>query len=89
MTKLQLLEMTPEQRLKQAEILLATAAKAINQNTESIEQINLRMLELTSMFSELTSIIRHNDQHIRQNQEEIKRIWEYLLSQREENGHAS
>lgn len=58
-------DMTPEERLKQTEILLVTAAKTINRNSQAIERnsqaierntadiANLRtaIVELVDMFS--------------------------------------
>ncbi len=80
--------MMPEDRLRQAEALLETAARYITRHEEAIARheeaiarqaevntrLDLRMLELVDMFSELTTITRRN-------QEEIRRIWEYLMSQ--------
>jgi len=66
------MEETSEQRLKQIEILLATAAKTINRttersdrNAEAIDQLtermdrsDARMVEITEMFIESVGIIR-------------------------------
>jgi hypothetical protein len=88
--------MTPEERLQQIETLLGTAAKYINRHEEllnrheelharyeqQVVEVNLRMAQAASMVSELAAIAR-------QNQEENRRIWQYLLSQRPENGHSN
>jgi uncharacterized coiled-coil protein SlyX len=73
--------MASEERLKRVEILLETAAKAINRNTEAIAEhqeninrLNLQMLQLVDLVAELSAFTR-------QNQEEIRRIWEYLQGQ--------
>ncbi len=87
--------MTPEERLKQTEILLETAARYINRHEEQLLRIdeqfiqtNLQMRQLADLITELAAIsrqhqarIEQNEERSRQNQAEIRRIWEYLLSQ--------
>lgn len=93
--------MTPEERLAQTEKLLETAARyidrhsqAIAQNSEMIQQnaaeitrLKENMNHVLELFAELAAFQRQSQEQINRNQEEIRRIWEYLLSQKS-NGHS-
>ncbi|PSB00998.1 hypothetical protein [Merismopedia glauca] len=81
--------MTPEERLTQTEKLLETAARyidrhsqAIEQNAAQIHQLRASVSDVLQIFCELATYQRQNQVDIRQNQTEIRRIWEYLLSQK-------
>ena len=70
---------TSAQRLNQIEILLATAAKAINRNTENIDRLtermdrtDVRMVEISEMFIESVGIIRQHQVNIEKMQSEIR-----------------
>jgi uncharacterized coiled-coil DUF342 family protein len=77
---------TSAQRLNQIEILLATAAKAINRNTENIDRLTERMnrseermdrtdarfAEISEMFIESVGIIRQHQVNIEKMQSEIR-----------------
>jgi len=70
---------TSAQRLNQIEILLATAAKAINRNTENIDRLtermdrtDVRMVEISEMFIESVGIIRQHQVNIDRMQSEIR-----------------
>ena len=78
--------LTSEQRLKQIEILLSTAAKTINRttqisdrNAEAIERLSedsldlrLSMGRLSEMFTESVGIIRQQQANIEQMQVEVR-----------------
>jgi chromosome segregation ATPase len=88
-------QMTPEERLSQAEVLLETAARYINRHSESIAQheeninrLNLQMLQLTDLYRELAVYMRESREQMQRNQErmeqhqvEIERLWQYLTGQ--------
>jgi len=70
---------TSAQRLNQIEILLATAAKAINRNSENIDRLtermdrtDVRMVEISEMFIESVGIIRQHQVNIDRMQSEIR-----------------
>jgi uncharacterized coiled-coil protein SlyX len=77
---------TSAQRLNQIEILLATAAKAINRNTENIDRLTERMdrseermdrtdarfAEISEMFIESVGIIRQHQVNIEKMQSEVR-----------------
>jgi len=77
---------TSAQRLNQIEILLATAAKAINRNSENIDRLTERMdrseermdrtdarfAEISEMFIESVGIIRQHQVNIEKMQSEIR-----------------
>ena len=77
---------TSAQRLNQIEILLATAAKAINRNSENIDRLTERMdrseelmdrtdarfAEISEMFIESVGIIRQHQVNIDRMQSEIR-----------------
>jgi ABC-type transporter Mla subunit MlaD len=93
--------MTPEERLTQTEKLLETAARyidrhshAIEQNSElirqnavEISQLKTNMNDVLQLFSELAAFQRQSQEQFNRNQEEIRRIWEYLMSQKS-NGNS-
>ncbi len=58
--------MTPEERLKQAEILLATAAKTINRNSEGIEQLRITIAEMLGTINRNSEAIARNSEGIEQ-----------------------
>ncbi len=77
---------TSAQRLNQIEILLATAAKAINRNSENIDRLTERMdrseermdrtdarfAEISEMFIESVGIIRQHQVNIEKMQSEVR-----------------
>jgi Fic family protein len=91
--------MTPEERLSQAEILLATAAKTINRNSQAIEQntadiANLRItvVELVDMFAQNMTVIRQMQAEIQNMQSDIRgmqienqRILRHLFGESEQS----
>ncbi len=86
-------EMTSEQRLKQVEILLSTAAKTINRTTElcdrnaiAVELLSERVYmvadrvsEISEMFIQSVSIISQMQTEIRGLQVENQRILEQIF----------
>jgi hypothetical protein len=87
--------MTPEERLTQTEKLLETAARyidrhshAIEQNAAEISRLRENMDNVLQLFSELAAFQRQSQEQMNRNQEEIRRIWEYLMSQKS-NGQSA
>ncbi len=83
--------MMPEDRLRQAEALLETAARYITRHEEAIvrqaevnTRLDLRMLELVDMFSELAGIVRQHEERIQQNEERIQQNEERYRENQEE-----
>lgn len=87
--------MTPEERLRQTEILLETAARYINRHDEAvaqhdeavarhdeaIAQLNELSARLNTQMLQLVDLFTELSAFTRQNSEEIRRIWEYLQGQ--------
>ena len=74
-------DMTPEERLTQAEKLLETAAKYIERHSQMIEQNRAEMNQLRGSINDVLQLFSDLATYQRQNQAEIRRIWEYLLIQ--------